>query len=46
MSERKRRKFSIGVNTGTDTNEERWRLKFRQWDFKRPGNFNAAWARE
>lgn len=46
MGERGTAKFSVGVNTATDGDKaNRWRYKFRQWDFRRPGADNPNWDR-
>lgn len=47
MGERGTRSFAVGVNTGTGTEaQNRWRHKFRQWDFRTPGAFNPNWVRD
>lgn len=44
MNERGTRAFSIGVSTGQELDRaDRWRHKFRQWDFRRPGVTNPDW---
>lgn len=46
MAERGTRDFSIGHSTGINNDiVNRWRHKFRQWDFKQPGTFNPDWIR-
>ncbi len=47
MGERGTLSFAVGVNTGKNGDvANRWRHKFRQWDFRKPGTFNADWARD
>jgi hypothetical protein len=43
MAERGREAYGIGVSTSTGTFENRWRLKFRQWDFRT--GFDPSWVR-
>jgi hypothetical protein len=45
MAQRGRRAFGVGVNTSTGTFENCWRLRFRQWNFRRPDGFNPDWVR-
>ena len=47
MGERGTHSFAVGVNTGTGPEAtNRWRHKFRQWDFRVPGAFNPNWVRD
>jgi hypothetical protein len=47
MAERGGLSYAVGVNTGKSGDvANRWRHKFRQWDFRKPGSFNVDWARE
>jgi hypothetical protein len=47
MRERGTRHFSVGVNTGTGSDfANRWRHKFRQWNFRKPGAFNPRWNQD